>query len=447
MNLTGLASGVDTDAIVEKLMALERAPQQPLKMRASAADARRQALADVQTRLRALQAAAQALRTPSLWASVQTVSTSDPARVSAAVSGSGAAPGGYQVLVTALASSAQRTYSYSAPDQNDTITVGDVTVAIPAGTTLDQAVDAINHAAGSPVYAVNVNGRLVLSSRTTGSASDAVASGDTLVEDPQQAVAGHDAEYAVNGKPGVSSTNSVTGAIPGLQLTFTATTPADGVSVNVSIPRADTDPIRSAVSSFVSAYNDAVSVIGAGLGERPVAQPKTAREAGRGTLYADTGLRSVLARLRTALSASYASDNPGDLRQPAAIGLSTGAAIGGAALSADSISGKIALDENKLSAALAHNPDGLRALLGGLGQAISGALDGTVAAGGTLDTSMSAAERTRSMLTRQIGDMDRRLSQKQDLMKRQFAAMEQAIQAGHSQSQWLSAQLVRLQQR
>ena len=37
--------------------------------------------------------------------------------------------------------------------------------------------------------------------------------------------------------------------------------------------------------------------------------------------------------------------------------------------------------------------------------------------------------------------MDKRLQQKQDLLKRQFAAMESALQSSQSQGQWLAGQL------
>jgi len=37
--------------------------------------------------------------------------------------------------------------------------------------------------------------------------------------------------------------------------------------------------------------------------------------------------------------------------------------------------------------------------------------------------------------------MDTRLKQKQDLLKRQFAAMESALQSSQSQGQWLQGQL------
>ena len=58
LNIGGLASGLDTNSIVDQLMAIERQPRTRLDQQASLSTARQSALADFQTRLRAVEAAA-----------------------------------------------------------------------------------------------------------------------------------------------------------------------------------------------------------------------------------------------------------------------------------------------------------------------------------------------------------------------------------------------------
>src|SRR5271169_3481039 len=75
----------------------------------------------LQTSLQQLSFSVAELGLPSLFESSQTVTSNEPARVSAAAS-TGAAVGGYEVEVTALANSAQRTFTFASPAGEQTIT-------------------------------------------------------------------------------------------------------------------------------------------------------------------------------------------------------------------------------------------------------------------------------------------------------------------------------------
>ena len=72
--LSGLASGVDTSSIVDKLIAIERQQNARLGLRKSAAQARQTGLKDIATKLNALKTAAQDLASASTWVATQTVS-------------------------------------------------------------------------------------------------------------------------------------------------------------------------------------------------------------------------------------------------------------------------------------------------------------------------------------------------------------------------------------
>ena len=120
--LSGLASNMDTKTIVQQLMAIERQPQNRLKVKQVTENARQQALKDVQSKLQTLNDAADALSDPALWANTQSLDVNDPTKLGATYVG-GAGPGGYQVNITQLARAEQHWYTYATPASNDSITV------------------------------------------------------------------------------------------------------------------------------------------------------------------------------------------------------------------------------------------------------------------------------------------------------------------------------------
>src|SRR3712207_1286744 len=172
INFGGLASGLDTNSIVDQLMALERVPQNRLKMRQSDIDARKSALSDIATRLRNLKNAAADLKSPTLWVDTQSVEVNDSTKIAASRTGP-AATGSYQVTVTSLASAYQRWYTYNPPAADTTIDIGGRPYAIAANADITTVANTINADAEGKVYAsavTNADGTksLALSSRKTG---------------------------------------------------------------------------------------------------------------------------------------------------------------------------------------------------------------------------------------------------------------------------------------
>jgi len=84
MGLSGLASGIDTDAIVAQLLSVERQPRNRLVLADTRAQLRETGLRDLATKLGAVRDAANALKGSTTWANVQKVTSSDAARVTCA---------------------------------------------------------------------------------------------------------------------------------------------------------------------------------------------------------------------------------------------------------------------------------------------------------------------------------------------------------------------------
>src|ERR1700727_128791 len=81
--ITGLASGLDTDQIISEEMSIYNQPVVALQNQQSGLNAQNSALTSIQSSLQTLESDAQALGDPSLFPTTQAVTSSDPTRVKA----------------------------------------------------------------------------------------------------------------------------------------------------------------------------------------------------------------------------------------------------------------------------------------------------------------------------------------------------------------------------
>jgi flagellar hook-associated protein 2 len=450
ISIPGLSSGLDTEGIIAALMQIERKPLTRLQLEERRTETYQNALRDVSTRLKNLKLAAADLRSVGVWADTQTVESSDSTKV-AARRLSGAGPGGYTVSVTQLARAEQRTYNFAqqASASQVTITPNDgspVTVIdIAANATLDDVVATINGTSGAPVYAVAVNGQLVLAGKETGASATHgfTASGGPIVsEDTAKQRLGLDALYRLDGDTTdrTSSSNVITDAIAGIELTLKA--PTTGVTITVGNPAPDKAAIKAKVKAFVEQYNSTVDFIRSKLEEKRDPKSTDQNEQLKGTLFGDSMLSGLLSQLRQQISGTYAG------RALADIGVSTGATTGSGTLSQDAISGKLVLDEAKLDAALDSDMNGVRDLLGasgsGFAQSLEATLDPYTQASGTLDGRIASADDVLRRIKDQMDALDRRLGDREARLRAQFATLESLLSQSQAQGQWLSGQLASL---
>ena len=459
INFGGLASGLDTNTIVDQLMALERIPQNRLKMRQSEIDARKSALSDIATRLRNLKNAAADLRSPTLWVDTQSVDVNDGTKIAATRSGP-AATGSYQVQVTSMASSWQRWYTYTPPNQDRQIDIGGRTYDIAADASIETVATLINSDADGVVYAsavTNADGTksLALSSRKTGESAlndfNITGNGNgAFNEIAAKFLQGTNAEGTVAGKVFDQATNVIADMIPGVQMTLKGLTGATPLTVTVGSPAPDKAAIAAKAKAFVEQYNSTVDFIRSKVTEKRVVDPQTTADHLKGVLYGDTALQGLLSQMRVAVSNEYVTSNPDTVDQLAEIGISTGKAIGSGTLNQDSIAGKLTFDQAKFDEALAASVPNVRKLLGGdttvegFGHALEGLLGPMVNAGGTIDETIKIQDARKKSITDQIRRMDDMIARKQELLKRQFAAMETALASSQAQGQWLSGQIAAL---
>ena len=454
--LSGLASGVNTSSIVDQLISVERQKNARLGLRKSNVQARQTALKDIATKLNALKTAAQDLASAGTWSTKQTVESSAPANVAASITG-GAGIGGSTIAVDRLAASARRGYAWTPDASARTLTVAysndpasSVTIEVKADATASEVAAALNASTTSPVSAALVkdaagNERIVFNARKTGqdSAFTVTTSGlaaGQLTEDVAWAKSGPalDAQYRLDGSATVltSKTNTLENAIPGVKLELKGVT-AGFETVTVGAPTTDSGAMKTKVKAFVDAYNAVVTATRAKVTEKSVADATTTTDAAKGALFGDTGLLSMLSSLRIQMGDRVAGLS--GLDELADIGVAVPKSTG--TTSQDAKEGKLAIDDAKLSAALAANPGKVRDLFEGFSTGLETFIKSQTGTTGVIGQRDKAAEAEIKRITEQADLAETRIAAKEKRLKAQFAAMETALLNSQTQSAWLTGQL------
>lgn len=445
IQLSGLISGLDTGSIIDQLMTIEKIPRTKITNDQAATTKKQSLLQDVSTKLTSLRFANDDLKSALTWLDSQTVESADTSKFTATRT-AGAAPGGYDVQVGQLASAERQTYGFVSPSSAGTLDIANadgsarVSVNVDAGADLDDVVGAINSNTKSGLYAVNVNGSLVLSSKTTGDSSGFSVSGAGVGTQTER-VAGQNAKVSINGTTYERQTNTIADALPGVSITLKGKTTGT-VGLTVGAPGPDKDAIVGKVKAFITAYNDVVTATRSDLNEQPVVNASTSDDVQKGTLFGDSGLSTMLSQFRSTLSNAVGGLG-GTYKSMTDIGISTGAAS--ATINQDSLDGKLTLDETKLRASLDADPQAVRTLLGGatgtdgFSQAFGKLLSSYQGSGGLIQARIASATSDLSDLKTKLLNFDSRMDAKQALLQKQFTAMETALQASQASGSSLSS--------
>ncbi len=270
----GGGSGVDTQSLAQNLVNAEKMPQQKIiQSKIDKCNSKISGDGALLASLGTLNTAFSALQNKSGLDAV-TVATTDTASFLAKSTGS-AEVGFHQVHVTAVAA-AQRSSqpagsgfadstSAIASTGNLTITPAGktpVTVAIAAGDSASAVVDKINKTPGVGVTATLVNTgsgltpyQIVLTSSASGTANGFSVSADNSDLNFNNVITpATDAKLTVDGIQLTRSTNEITDAISGMNLSIFAAAPT-GTDTYVQVGR-DTTQIKTQITNLVTAYND-----------------------------------------------------------------------------------------------------------------------------------------------------------------------------------------------
>jgi flagellar hook-associated protein 2 len=439
LQVTGLASGLDTNQIITEEMSIYKQPVTNLQNQQSGLTAMNKQLASIQQELQTLSSDALAVGDPTLFMTQQSVTSSDTTRVQAS-SATGAGVGGYQVSVTQLANSAQATYGYTSPTSDDQVTVGTGSYTIKAGESIQDFVDSINSDQSGSVYAAATNsGTVVFSSRATGASSSVAVTDPSNALSRQSSKPGQDAQFSVDGVSGSSSSNTVANAIGGVTLTLTGVTTTSGpITVNVGAPAPNAGNIQGAINTFVTQYNKVISDI-----QTQVAQQPSSSDPTQGTLYGDPGLQDLLSSMRSMMYSAGAGLPPGAATMDD-IGVGTGATTGNGAESQSALAGNLTLTATALTNMLQSNAGGVKAILSSWSSSFVNVVDDAADPGGTIATRITSDNSQISNVGGRISSMQSALADKQKFLVQQFAQLEAALSSNQSESSWLTSQIASL---
>lgn len=358
-SVSGLASGIDFQALADAIIAARRAPIRALESQITGHERRSQAYLSLESRLRAVQEAARVLASASdlVRESASVVVPPGVAATYGAVARPGASLGATDVVVLQVAAS-ERLGGAEFVDRSAPLGLeGGFQVngrALEAGPldTLDDLVRRINDAeAGVRAATIQVSPgtyTLVLSSLEEGAGGIHLDDGGGVLEGlglltatgekARVLKAGADARILVEGVEVTRSSNVVDDVLDGVTLTLLRADP--DVTGRLEVSR-DTTPLRSAIEGLVEAYNGvarfARSQVSSTEGERPV-------------LSGDPVLRSLATALQEAMTATpggRAGAVPGRLGD---LGVSL------------QVDGTLAIDGVRLGMALQDRPDAVARL-------------------------------------------------------------------------------------
>jgi len=447
LNITGLASGLNTNEIITALLAAEREPVTRLTNKQTALEGQSAELQSFQSSLTELSFAGQELGSPVTFNTTQSVDSSNPTQITAANS-NGAAIGGYEVEITQLANSSQRTFTFTSPASAEALTIDGQEIQVAADASIQTLAETIN-AGSTSVYAAALNGEtLILSTRTTGATGPGYiqveGAGGTLLEQAGLAKEGKNAEYSVDGVPGSSSSNTVTGAIGGVTLSLKALTTTTGpVTIDVQPPAVNTSAIVAQVQSFVKLYNSAISAIEKQLSTKPPSNPQSTEELQTGTLFGDSQLMGALDSLRKSMYEPL-EGLPSDLSSLADIGISTAATSGLQRVSQSSVEGQLQVNAAELENALRTNPSGVEQMLSKWSTGFQAVVNAEALPGGNLEARINGDSEQVAEMKNQINFMNEAIALREKTLQQEYAAMEAAIEHSQAVGNWLTSQIAAL---
>ncbi len=427
----GLISGLDTSALIETLVAAERASSNLLSTKQSNLSAQKSIVDRLSSAVAALGTSARGLDLDSeLRPRTATVSDS---HMNVAVSSSADATT-HDMRVKQLASNQVTQSNTYASDTAGIAGTGSLAITVGSETknvdydgtdTLATIAAKITNANAGVSASVLFDGstyRLMVASKESGTAKAATfvdsGAGLGLSTPANIKIPAKNAIISVDGVDVTRSTNVISDALAGVTLTLNSVHQDSEANGKLAVGL-DNKALTEKVKTFVSNYN-AVNT------QLQVQLSYTGTTKGQNTLFGDTTLRQLQSTLDRTMTSSY-----GDM------------SLSSLGMTRDK-TGVITLDESKLTAAVAADSDAASKLFvtGGFATALSTLTDSYTTSGTGFFAAKSESITARSKtLQEQIDRIDRGADALQTRLERQFAALEEAMARLQSQSSFLSSAL------
>jgi len=438
ISLGGLASGMDTQAIVDQLVALERQPIYRYEDEISQLEKQKSAWRDINSRISSLGDKLSDLKFSSTYNS-RTAESTDEDIVSATASNN-AAENSYELEITQLAkahrvASNKQTDSTSALGLTGTLEVKGKTLNVESGFSLNDIRDLINNTEDLGAKATIVDNNLVIESTETGTDNVLNISGDISTDLGIATItSAQNANLKINGIDVESQSNSVDQAVEGITFELKGTTPADPDTgeidpITIEVAK-DTEKTEKAVQAFVDQYNSVMNFID------NKSNYNSDTEEGA-ILQGDSTLMRVQSRLRQSVMDSI--ETGGDLTHISQIGISIDR------------EGVMSLDTDTLNEALENDSSAVTKFFNaeseedgftGMATRLDGYIDQLIKSNtGLIPSRMDSVDQRIDNLNDDIADVEDRVEMSRERYMSQFTAMETALSEMQQQSSWMQSQL------
>ncbi|MFZ5444152.1 MAG: flagellar filament capping protein FliD [Myxococcota bacterium] len=437
-NVGGIASGLDTNSIIDQLVKIESSSVTAAQSRQAAYKSQISQLGTLVSKLQALGSAASALNVSGALG----LSQVGTATGFSATPSSSATAGRYDVLVEDLATAA-KAKSAQFSSATDAVKAGTLdlsingtttSVTITDGMTLGQVAKAINDsgaAVSATVLESNGKAFLSLTNKNTGFTVGQPAASALTITEIYGGTTGTElglaitqpatnAKVTIDGLSFERTANVIDDALPGVTLSLKAKTTSSEVLELAN----DTAATATNLQKFVTAYNDVMKVLRENLN---IGQSTDRTK----TLGGDSAIRQLQSSMMNVVSSVA---NPGStVRSLADLGIKTQG------------DGTLALDQARLSKAIAADPAAVNELFQtastGVSAQFKALTDGyTNASSGILVSKSKSYEQSVKQLDKQIDGLQLRLEAYRNKLVAQFTAMEKVVSNFKSLGNYLTSQ-------
>lgn len=432
----GLATGIDYNDLITKLIEVRRRPIEILESKKSSYNEKMNSYSELSSKLSSLRSAMNKLRLGSTFY-VRTASTSDDTAAEATATGA-ASVGNYSIKVTTLASEEKEVHNGTGLTESTDIvnsSGGDKvfqytydgtqrSITVPDGTTLEGLKNLINDDADNPGVSATLindgsNERLIISGNDTGSSRTiTIDAGTTLngsggTSDFTAAAFAENktaanADFMVDGLQISRETNSVSDVITGVTITLKK----DNSTANISVD-SDTEAIQEQIEAFVSAYNDVMSFL-----TENTAYDATTKESG--VLSGEATVRTIQNKMRDIVSGSV-SGLSGTLSLLAEIGITTDYKTGNLEVNSTTLETKLGTHLDDVAELFTDSSNGIAKQIYDYVGTITSSIDGSI----TLRK--DGLQDVIKNINDTIKNMEFRLEKTEDDLIRKFTALESLV--------------------
>lgn len=428
-SFSGISSGIDTEAVIHKLLQARKQPIRRLEQRISQQETIDEAWTTVSSKLSSVRDAAEAARGATSFEELTTASSSNQEILTASATGPDA-EGKMTFSVEQLARTHQLAGgSFAATDSEvgqgqltvDWASAGTDTIDVAQGTTLSELADRIDsEIAGVSARAVKFSDgdhRLMLESDQTGAdqAFDVTSTPDGFTTGFSAIHQAADAELAMGGTTITRSTNQIDDLMADVTIDLQQASPGEDVTITAT---RDTGAAAQQATDMVEALGKALASLGELTGSKV---SDNGQEVETGPLQGDATARRITDQLRRMLTESRQVD--GETVTASEMGIEANADGG---LELDEAAVKQAFEQDFDRAAAFFGGDGTTEEGPGAGMAgaLVGRLDSIEGPGGDIDRARDAVERRINSHEDRIEQFQLRVEGYERTLRDQFTRME-----------------------